>query len=244
MGTRTATADIKLNITTAIQNTGDDGEVATAQLGDQSLINQKLATGVSLDQVNRVWQNKTLVILSGSTVDIDLYDFVGQDTGFGDGRDAVGQLLTVEEIVTIVIKQLPVSTGRCEIMATLPANPVTWLPVNYATLANDGALKNNEVFFRHRSHTDAFDIQDGVAHMVRLGAVSGDVTLQIHIIGRHDDDESSSTSSSSSSSSSTSTQSSLSSSSSSTVSSSSSTSTQSTLSSSTLSSSTLSTSTT
>lgn len=201
MGTRSVTAtEVSLTIKSTIRNTLTDGQVAQCQLG-KIYLSGTLANGVGEDQVNRGWEDRDREITSGNTEDIDLYDFAGEDVGAGSGKDALGQACAFEEIVTFMVKQTG-GTGRLEIMPANPANHATWVPS--LTVANGGALKSGGMLLMHQPDTDAFDIADGSSHVIRLGANGGDVTYDIMILARHDDDESSSSSSPSSSTSSTS----------------------------------------
>jgi hypothetical protein len=230
MGTRSASGDVKLQISVTIQNTMTDGQVASAQ-GGGTIISGRLTTGVSEEEISREWEDKDRTILSGATEDVDFYDFGSIDIGAGAGADMLGQAMTVLEIVTLVIVQTG-GTGRLQINPTDPTNKLAWMPT--LTVANGGALRppttddQKSCFMLHMPAGDALPVTDASSHMVRFGASGGDVTYSIYILGRHDTDESSSSSLSSSSSSSTrsssstSTLSTLSSSSSSTASSSSS----------------------
>lgn len=227
MGTRSITAtEVALTIKSTIRNTLGDGQTAQVQMG-QIFLSGNIADGVSADQCNRAWEDRDRTITSGNTEDLDLYDLGAVDIGAGAGCDGLGQALVIEEIVTLCIMQTG-GAGRLEIMPTQPANYITWVPS--LTAANGGALKAGGLLLMHQTDTDAFDIADGSSHMLRLGANGGDVTYDIMILARHDDDESSSSSSTSTSTStsSTSTLSSSSSSSTSSVNSSSSTSSLST----------------
>jgi hypothetical protein len=198
MSSRSATSEVKLSFQSTIRNTLDNADTAVATIAG-TVLTGKLETGVSADQANRGWRTTSESITSGATLDIDLYDFAAFDIGAGAGNDALGLALALEEIVTIIIKHRS-GAGRLEIMPTpLPATPVAWLPT--LTVANGGALKAGGVFMMHQPDTDAFDIQDGVSHILRLKANGGAVLFDMYVLGRHDDDESSSSSLSSSSSS-------------------------------------------
>lgn len=194
MGTRSASSEIKLSFQSTIRNTLDNSDTATATISG-TILSGKLENGVSASQANRAWRTTGEAIASGATLDVDLYDFASFDIGAGNGLDALGQALTLEEIVGIIIKQSS-GAGRLEIMPASPAGAVAWMPS--LTVANGGALKNGGVFMLFQSDTDAFDIQDAVSHLIRLGANGGDVEFDMYILGRHDDDESSSSSSTSS----------------------------------------------
>jgi hypothetical protein len=212
MGTRSATSEIVVKFQSTIENEMTDGHTAAIDVGEV-VQSGTLENGVSANEANRAWENLQLSISSGGTVDIDLYDFAGQDIGAGDGADALGQPLAVEEIVCLVIKQES-GDGRLEIMPTSPANSVTWIPTAYATVANGGALRAGAFVMLFNGTEAAYDVQDGVSHLLRLGANGGDVVAKVQVLGRHDDNESSSSSSTSSTGSSESSSSSSSSSSS------------------------------
>ncbi len=202
MATRTAETTINLNVRSTIKNTLDDSVTASAQLGSQTIIGATFETGVSANQGNRFWENKSLEIANAATTDLDLYDLAAQDIGAGTGRDAIGQLIVFEEVMTLIIKNASTSTGNLEIRPTDPANPAAWVPIMTTALGN--ALKPGGVMMIHQPSTDGFDITDASNHLLRLGAVSGAITVEVYILARHDDDDSSSSSTSSLSSSSSS----------------------------------------
>jgi hypothetical protein len=253
MSNRSATGQVKLDIQATIVNTMDDGQTASYSIGE-SPISGRLTSGVSEDEFNRAWADFDRTILSAATEDLDLYDLGSLDIGAGAGADALGQAMTFEEIVALVIVQTG-GTGRLEINPTDPSNKLAWVPT--LTVANGGALRIGATLAMVNKNTDAFPVTDASSHMIRLGANGGTAIYDIYVLGRHDDEESSSSSTSSSSlsassasssstsslsSSSTSSLSTTSTSSGSSSSSSHSISSSSTLSSSTLSSSTLSSS--
>ena len=194
MGTRAATGQVKVDIQATITNTmDDDTPVASASIGE-SPITGRLTSGVSEDEFNRAWSDKSRTILSGATEDIDLYDLGVLDIGAGAGKDALGQSLALEEIVMLCIKQTG-GTGRLEINPTDPSNKAAWTPT--LTVANGGALRIGACLAMVNKNTEAFPITDASSHVIRLGANGGTAIYDIYVLGRHDDDESSSSSSSS-----------------------------------------------
>jgi len=215
---------VECTIQGTYRNTLSDGNIAAVSVGTKFLT-QVLTSGVEGTQANRAWARTGATITSGATSDIDLYDFAGIDIGGGAGNDGLGQAMALEEIVAIAIHQTA-GAGRLEIMPANPANHCTWMPS--LTVANGGALKSGGVLMMVQTNTDAFDISDGVSHMIRLGANGGNVTYAMYILGRHDDNLSTSSSESSSSQSSSSSSSQSTSSSSQSTSSSASSSSQST----------------
>jgi len=194
MANRNATSEIKLSFQSTVRNTLDDATVATAS-HNQTLLSGKINTGVAASQANRAWAVTDQTLASGATIDIDLYDFALFDIGAGLGRDGVGQLLTLEEIVTLIIAQTG-GAGQLEIMPWNPIGAIAWVPS--LTVANGGALKSGGLLMMHQPGADAFDVQDGVSHVLRLGANGGAVEYSVCILGRHDDEESSSSTESSS----------------------------------------------
>jgi hypothetical protein len=200
MGTRSASGQVvSLEVTGSITNTLDDGGTANAVV-NQVAIDASLNNGVSADQANRAWEYVDVEITSGNTLDVDLRALTGIDVGAGSGKDALGQDALFEEIVCLIIHKSG-GEGTLEINPTLPANPLTWLPLEACAVANEGGLKTGGVRMWFESDTDALDTSSS-AYNVRFKAYNGDVTFDIHVLARHDDDESSSSSQSSSSSSS------------------------------------------
>lgn len=198
MANRSLTYDVKLTINGTVKNVLDNTVIAQSKIGG-SLISSQLLSGVSDSQANRAWE-ATRTITSGNTEDLDLYDLANIDIGAGNGMDALGQAWVCEEVVTLYIKVSSSDDGAyLEVMPSQPTGYLTWAPV--LTVANGAALKLNSVLLMHQPDADGFDISDGVSHVLRLKANGGDVTYDILVVGRHDDDESSSSSSSSQSSS-------------------------------------------
>ncbi len=215
MGTRAAASRVSLSVTSTIQNTLDDGKIASAALG-KAIISSAHATGVSGTQANRFWQSEDRVLAGGGSEVIDLFDFAGLDIGGGTALDALGQTLIMEEIVSIAII---CNTGPGTLEVT-PDATNGWNPIGLHTVATGGGLRAGGVVFKQMADEDAFDVNDGISHRINIGANGGACTYSIYVLGRHDDNESSSSSSSSvSSSSSSSSASSLSSTSSSSASS-------------------------
>lgn len=190
MGTRSASSEVKLSFQSTIKNTLDNNDAATATIAG-TILSGKIEDGISASQANRAWRTTSETILSGATLDIDVYDFAGFDIGAGAGNDAIGQALVLEEVVTLILKHRS-GAGQLEIAPTAHAQKLAWVPS--LTVANGGALKAGGVFMMHQPDTDAFDVQDGVSHILRLKANGGDVLFDLYILGRNDDDESSSSS--------------------------------------------------
>lgn len=195
--TRSATATVELRVSCVVQNTLEDGSVAKATVG-RAYLNDDLADGVEASQCNRALQYQGS-LAENASLDMDLYDYAALDLGAGAGLDGLGQTLTIEEIVLIMIKQTG-GTGRLEIQRTTPSNPVPWAPV--LTVANGGALRSGGVVLMYNPGEDALDVEEASEDTLRLTATGGTATFTVLILGKHDDDTSSSSTSSSASSSS------------------------------------------
>ena len=230
---------IKLSIrmSATLSNTLDDGTSVSAS---QPYLNYTptLTSGINANQANRGWQIGSQVIADGAQHIIDLADFAGIDIGSGEGRDAVGQLIALQEIMSIAIVNEN-AVGAAGSLEILPASSEGWSPIGSHTVANGGALLGQGILLKAQPAEAGFVIGENT-HRIMMRASGGDVTFSLYLKGRDDSDESSvsSLSSSSSSVSSASSLSSISTSSISTSSVSSSTSSVSSISTSSVSSST------
>jgi len=184
------------SISGSLRNALEDSRSAQASVSG-TLINSTMSNGVSAWQASRGWEEKTIALASGATVDIDLRDMAARDIGAGVGADDLGQSPIFEEIVGLFIEHVS-GDGVLEINAALPTDPWAVIPLNYARNAFGGGLKlgGSRVWFE--PNTQALDTVSAGAN-VRFGAASGDLVFRVLVIGRHDDDESSSSSISSSS---------------------------------------------
>ncbi len=156
-----------------------------------------LTNGVSASQINRIWESRNRVLANATQEIIDLFHFTGVDIGAGDGKDALGLDLEIEEIVAIAIvnENLVTDSGQLEI---LPSNSRGWQGIGTHTVATGGALHGQGCLFKSDVSEAGFDIE-GINSRITLRASGGSVTYSIYVMGRSDDEESSSSSSSTSS---------------------------------------------
>ncbi len=189
---------VNLKITGTITNTLTDGSTSSAVQPDLNYL-PSLANGIEASQANRGWHSKSRTILHDQQEIIDLYDFAGIDIGVGDGRDGVGQLITLEEIVAIAIVNEN-AVGTAGYLEVLPSVGEGWSPIGSHTVANGGALLGQGMLCKCQPAAAGFDVT-ALSHRLTLRASGGDVTYSIYVMGRHDDEESSSSSISSSTSS-------------------------------------------
>lgn len=195
MNIRSADGRVTLNLSATARNQLTDGQVASVAFAIQR--NTGLANGLGDNQITRVWADENREIASGANETIDLFDFAGEDIGAGAGRDGIGQVLVMAQVVCLYIEVVS-GPGSLAINAPAPANPVDWIP----TFSSGSALREGSELMLFHPGANAFPVVDGSAHQLTLAAVGGDVVYSIYVLGRHDTDESSSSSSESSSSSS------------------------------------------
>lgn len=182
VGTRALNGSFKLLATSTIKNILDDGTNVPATIA-QTFLNFTITTGIGNNQATRAWQRKTTSIASGQTEDVDLYDFDTTDIGAGLGRDGVGQLVTIKQVVAIVIKKIS-GDGSLEVMPTNPAGYATWIPT--LTVANGSALKTGGVVALATSKASSpWTVADATSHMLRLKANGGSVVYSLYVLARH-----------------------------------------------------------
>jgi len=179
-----------------VRNTLDDGTNIDAAL--EADVNTTLTSGVGPSMANRGWQWKSRTLASGANVVIDLYDYASLDAGAGAGNDSVGQVLTVEAIVALMIK----NENTVGVAGTLEIEPDAtngWTPIGTHTVATLGGLRGGGVLLKYQPDSTGFDVVDASSHRIKLTANGGDITYSVWMWGRHDDETSSSSLSSSSS---------------------------------------------
>jgi hypothetical protein len=189
------TAQVLANVT----NTLVSGSTASSSMAGN--ISQTLTTGIGDSQADRAWSYESQKLLSGESLVIDVFDFGGIDIGAGDGNDALGQDLTLSNIVSFLVQnENAVDTaGQLEIE---PDATNGWVPIGTHTAALSGALFGKGVLMKHQPADDGFPVVDASSHRVKITANGGDITFSVYILGRSDTETSSSSLSSSSSSSS------------------------------------------
>ncbi len=195
---RSLTARVVMTTFARLDNDFNNQAVTrTAVTVDGSVL---FADGVEADQANRFFHMPETTIVSGGTLVVDVYDLADIDMGLGNGLDAVGQTVALEEIACIGF----IKTGDGTL--TVDSDPTNgWGAIDTITLP-----PGSGAFLRNAPDIAGLDVEDSTSHRMRMQAVGGDVTVELVIIGRTDDDASSSSSSTNSSSVSTSSESSTS----------------------------------
>ncbi len=197
MARSTTNTRINLALSSTFRNTLDDGSIAAINHPALSYA-KTLTDGIGHNQADRAWVSKNRTLAAAASETLSLYNMTDVDIGAGAGRDGLGQLVIIEEIVAIAIvnENAVGSAGRLEIA---PDATQGWTPIGTHSVATGGALAGQGVLLKIAPDMNAFVVEGGDNHNITLTANGGDVDYSIYVLGRHDVDESSSSSSSSSS---------------------------------------------
>jgi hypothetical protein len=195
MGTRAITStSAKLTLKATITNTMTDGQVASCS-HDTTPVNTRFETGVDAEQFNRAWEDIDRSLSSGASETLDFYSFVGLNIGAGDNLDALGQALTMEELVLICIKNEN-DEGDAGFLEIEPGASDALNALGSHTVANGGALGPQAVLLKYFPGGAGIDLSASKKN-VKFTANGGTVAYSVTLWGRDDDDVSSSSSSSS-----------------------------------------------
>ncbi len=170
-GTNQVTSDVQ-----------SDGSVtASAQLGITKTL--QLVTGTGAGQADRVWQSRLRALTSGANEDIDLYDLGSLDiSGAGAGRDAVGQLQTLAEIVGLMV--INESTSAGSLLVGGNGGTATWNSLMNASDSAKLILPPDSFICIGARNDPAWAVADSTNHLLRFEASGGNVTYSLFVIGR------------------------------------------------------------
>ncbi len=170
-----ASPKINVQVSGTLTNTLDDSTGGSI-IHPSCSVSPTLNNGIDEAQCNRGWQRRTITIVKDAQETISLYDMVGVDIGAGAGRDGLGQPITYEEIVAIVIfnENAAAAAGSLEV---LPANSEGWTPIGSHTIANGGALQGQGGLVKYQTAGIGFEINRGNEDLVVNGDFgTGDLT--------------------------------------------------------------------
>ena len=167
----------------ATQNNTIDGAGQTASVQLGAAISDAITSGTSANTANRFWQDENRALASGASENIDVYDLAAIDIGGGAGRDALGQLQTLAEIVAIMIKVEDASAGSLIIGGE--GSTAAWNSLfNASDTSVLGPIKPGGFVLIHSPGDPAFAVADTSNHLLKLAASGGDVTYSIYLMGR------------------------------------------------------------
>jgi len=156
-----------------------------------------LTNGVNANMANRAWQCYNKSLAKNAQVIIDLNAFAGFDIGGGEGKDALGQAMDLEEIVLLVIK-IENAVGVAGQLEVKSASDNGWALMGTYDITTGNALRGQGVLLMHQPAEQGFVVASG-ASRITLRARDATVLYSVYILGRSDTEESSSSSSSQSS---------------------------------------------
>lgn len=179
-GTRSAVANWNVSLTGIISNLLDGDETGTSNVNLGDTLIQALTTGTSASQLDRIWSDKARAITSGTSEDIDLFDFGSIDTGAGPGNDALGLSLALLDIVAILIVNASASSGTLIVGAKGDATEWESLFTDASTVK----LHPNSFLLAGSPADSAWVVADGSNHVLKFAASGGDLNYGLHIFGR------------------------------------------------------------
>jgi hypothetical protein len=178
---------LSLSMTNKVTTSGGRASTGVCALSS----NPTVLSGNGISEANRAWEYSATLAESASLV-IDLYDLGSLDTGAGAGKDNLGQVMAIDEIVAIAImnESVSVSTDSDSDSDTLPCLSIEpdatngWTPIGSHTDSTGGALQSGGVLFKMQIEETAFPVVDGSSHRIKLTTTGGDIDFKILVVGR------------------------------------------------------------
>ena len=185
MGTRSATSVLRGVADAAIVNALDANETGSARLPFALTDALNLATGTTENKADRCWSDKGRTLGSGVDVQIDIYDFAGENPGAGAGNDALGQAIVLAEVVAILVVSASTSVGNVVVGGDQGGvNAADWNPVFNGVDGDALIVRPGGFLFLTCPPDPAYAVADTTSHMLTIGAAGGAVTYDLHILGR------------------------------------------------------------
>lgn len=180
----TIATTVRLNVTGSYSDSqtgaGETGQVVTVET--LKAISQVFATGVGADQADKWWASEGRALVTETDEDIDLFDFGSLNIGAGAGVDALGQALSLADIVFMLVVNRSTSTGN--LLVGGEGSTAAW---NSLFNADDEAkivLPPGAWFAACSPSNTAWAVADSSNHLLTLGAPAGAVTYDIYLLGR------------------------------------------------------------
>ena len=165
---------------TLAQNIDSSAQVAQCTQGFAK--SWSLTTGTAVDKADRAWCDESRALSSGSSENLDMFDLASFDIGAGAGRTALGQTLSLVEIVAVAITNLSTSAGSLVVGGE--GSAATWNSLfngsDTATLIfppGGGALFVCP-------NDPAWAVADTSNHLLKFAASGGAVTYSVAFLGR------------------------------------------------------------
>lgn len=157
-------------------------DAAGVSLGSKFTPATALTSGTAANKADIFWADRDRTVTSGNTEDIDVYDLGSLDVGAGAGKDALGQAVTMAEIVAVLIECSAASAGT--LLVGGKAASTAW---NSLFNGDDDAVlvvKPGGAFLVFAPTDPAYAVADTSNHLLTMAASGGNVTYSITILGR------------------------------------------------------------
>ena len=177
----TLTATIKASITGTYTNalTNSGGNVA---LPFSKAITIAITDGTTTNKADVFWSATGRALSGASSEDVDMYDLASFDIGTGAGENALGNAVTMADIVLVFVQNASTSTGNLTI-GNKNAATAWQTPFNSSDTGAVGPLKPGGFFMLGSGADPAFPVTDTSDHLLTMTS-SATLTYDIYIIGR------------------------------------------------------------
>lgn len=185
MATRTATARAKAGFDATVSNLLDANDTGKARITHETQELIEIASGTLASMADRCWSDKGRTLTSGNDVQIDVFDFGGENVGAGDGMDPLGQDIELAEIVGILAVNDSSSDGDLVLGGDQGEANAADFNIPWNAVDGDAIIVKPGGFLLLVAPPDpAYAVADSTAHMLTCGASGGDITYDLHILGR------------------------------------------------------------
>jgi len=183
--TQLANVSISAKVEATLQNLldGDTITASASQGFDARAGAAAVVSGTAEGQADWIWSDTARAISSGANESIDLYDLGTIDIGAGAGKDALGQSVTLAEVVAILIHVDSDSVGELVVGGEGSAAAFS-SPFNADDDAEVGPFGAGGCCLLFNPVDPAWTVTDSSNHLLKLAATGGDLTYSITVIGR------------------------------------------------------------
>jgi len=155
--------------------------------GSVSVLLEKVLTlattdGTTTDKADKIWSSTARTLTGATSENIDVYDFGTIDIGTGAGEDALGNPVTLADIVAVLIENNSTSTGNLSIGGE--GSIAAWnSPFDASDTASLGPIPPGGWFMLCSGNDPAFPVADTSNHLLKITSTAN-LTYDIYIIGR------------------------------------------------------------
>lgn len=177
-------AQVSVTLQATLQNSIDGNSVLAAASQGYQYNPTQPTNGTGANQADRIWSDSGRTLTDGNSESLDVYDLGSIDLGAGAGRSALGQAVTFDEIVGLMIINRSPSGGG-DLVIGGEGSGAAWSTLfNGSDTAKLGPVGPGGCLFVYSPDTSAISVEDAVDHLLKIEAAGGDVTYDIVILGR------------------------------------------------------------